>query len=120
MHFHRDVISVLPPRAVLLLSSMGYPHQAFRVGGAAWGLQFHIEPTAEHVRGWARDGGVPVTGRLGPMLDDAEETMGFVWREFAHRFVAFAAEHVAEQAAEHAAAGPVARGVRLPIVTSET
>ena len=124
MHYHRDIISVLPPRAVLLLSSMGYPQQAFRVGTAAWGLQFHIEPTAEHVRGWARDAGVPVTARLGPMLDDAEETMGFVWREFAHRFVAFAAEHVAEQAAEHAAehaaAGPSARGVRLPIVTSET
>ena len=34
--------------------------------------------------------GQPLTGRLGPMLDDAEEAMGQVWREFAHRFVAFA------------------------------
>lgn len=126
MHYHRDVISVLPPRAVLLLSAIGYPHQAFRVGAAAWGLQFHIEPTAEHVRGWARDAGVPVTARLGPMLDDAEETMGFVWQEFAHRFVAFAADRAAADraAADRAAAdrtepGPAARGVRLPIVTSE-
>ena len=116
MHYHQDVISVLPPRAVLLLSAMGYPHQAFRVGAAAWGLQFHIEPTAEHVRGWARAAGVPVTGRLGPMLDDAEETMGFVWQEFAHRFVAFAAERAAGRNRRRRQA---ARGVRLPIVTSE-
>ena len=127
MHYHRDVISVLPPRAVLLLSAIGYPHQAFRVGAAAWGLQFHIEPTAEHVRGWARDAGVPVTARLGPMLDDAEETMGFVWQEFAHRFVGFAADRAAAEraaadrtAADRTASGPAARGVRLPIVTSET
>jgi GMP synthase-like glutamine amidotransferase len=122
MHYHRDVISVLPPRAVLLLSAMGYPHQAFRVGAAAWGLQFHIEPTAEHVRKWARAAGVPVTARLGPMLDDADETMGFVWQEFAHRFVAFAADRAAADrtATDRTAAGPAARGVRLPIVTSET
>jgi len=122
MHYHRDVISVLPPGAVLLLSSMGYPNQAFRVGAAAWGLQFHIEPTAEHARGWARDGGVPVTARLGPMLDDAEETMGFVWQEFAHRFVAFAAARATDRAdhakAGHPAAGRPAGGARLPIVTS--
>ena len=122
VQFHDDVVSALPPGAVLLLSSMGYPHQAWRQGNAAWGLQFHIEPTAEHVRGWARDGGVPVTARLGPMLDDSEETMGFVWQEFAHRFVAFAAARATDRAdhakAGHPAAGRPAGGARLPIVTS--
>lgn len=56
MHFHDDVVSVLPPGAVLLLSSIGYPHQAFRVGSAAWGIQFHIETTAAVLRGWGRVG----------------------------------------------------------------
>ncbi len=114
MHYHDDIVAVLPPRAVLLLSSTGYPHQAFRVGTAAWGMQFHIEPTAEDVRAWARAAGVPVTGRLGPLLDDAEKAMGQVWRDFAHRFVKLAGEQ-----AQQSAAGPRARGVRLPIVTSK-
>jgi len=90
MQYHHDVVTSLPAGAVLLLSSMGYPNQAWRQGPAAWGLQFHLETTAENVRQWALDAGRPLTGRLGAILDDAEETMGEVWREFAHRFVAFA------------------------------
>jgi GMP synthase-like glutamine amidotransferase len=93
MQYHHDVVTSLPSGAVLLLSSMGYPNQAWRQGPAAWGLQFHLETTAENVRQWARDAGRPLTGRLGAILDDAEETMGEVWREFAHRFVAFAREN---------------------------
>ncbi len=52
MHYHHDVVSVLPPGAVLLFSSIGYPHQAFRIGSAAWGLQCHIETTAAVLRSW--------------------------------------------------------------------
>ncbi|MGS0688918.1 type 1 glutamine amidotransferase [Nakamurella sp. GG22] len=89
MHYHYDVVPTLPPGAVLLLSSMGYPNQAWRQGTAAWALQFHIEPTAEDVRNWARKEKIALTGRLGPALDDAEDVMGEVWREFAHRFVDF-------------------------------
>ena len=90
MQYHYDVVSTLPQGAVLLLSSMGYPNQAWRQGPAAWGLQFHIEPTAEDVRNWARKEDRPLTGRFGPSLDAAERTIGEVWRDFAHRFVAFA------------------------------
>jgi GMP synthase-like glutamine amidotransferase len=93
MHYHNDVVTTLPQGSVLLLSSMGYPNQAWRQGPAAWGLQFHIETSAQDVREWARTEGRPLTGRLGPTLDDAEETMGEVWREFAHRFVDFARIH---------------------------
>ncbi len=92
MHYHHDVVTALPPGAILLLSSMGYPHQAWRQGAAAWGLQFHIESTAEVIREWARAENAPVTGRLGSALDDAEAAMGEVWREFAHRFVALTGE----------------------------
>ncbi len=87
MHYHYDVVTALPPGAVLLLSAMGYPNQAFRVGPCAWGLQFHIEAPAEVVRDWARAEDVPITGRLGGMLDAAEETMSEVWPDFAARFV---------------------------------
>ncbi|QNK79661.1 type 1 glutamine amidotransferase [Nakamurella sp. PAMC28650] len=92
MQYHYDVVSSLPPGAVLLLSSTGYPHQAWRIGPAAWGLQFHIEPGAEDLRAWGRSEGREPVGRLGPVLDLAEETMGEVWRDFTARFVAFAAE----------------------------
>lgn len=86
MHCHVDVVSRLPPGAVLLATGTGYPHQAFRVGEKAWGLQFHIECTADVVRGWAAADGL--TGRLGPELDEAEENMAVVWRHIAHRFAA--------------------------------
>ena len=90
MQYHYDIVSTLPPGAVLLLSSTGYPHQAWRVGSAAWGLQFHIEPSAGDLRAWGRSEGREPVGRLGPVLDQAEEAMGEVWRDFVARFVAFA------------------------------
>ncbi len=96
MQYHHDVVSTLPQGAVLLLSSMGYPHQAWRQGPAAWGVQFHLETSAADVREWARAEGRPLTGRLGPALDDAQDAMGEVWRDFAHRFVAFTRRSPAE------------------------
>ncbi|MDQ2845655.1 MAG: hypothetical protein M3Y77_04735 [Actinomycetota bacterium] len=84
MQCHFDVITELPPKAALLMAGTGYPHQAFRVGSAAWGLQFHVESTAATLRQWAADKGI--VGRLGPELDEAEENMALVWRDFAHRF----------------------------------
>ena len=42
LHWHGDTFD-LPPGAVLLATSDQYAHQAFRVGDAAWGLQFHLE-----------------------------------------------------------------------------
>jgi GMP synthase (glutamine-hydrolysing) len=42
-HWHRDTFD-LPTGATLLASSDEYPHQAFRFGRYAYGLQFHVEP----------------------------------------------------------------------------
>lgn len=111
MQYHYDVVATLPPGAILLLSSTGYPNQAWRQGPAAWGLQFHLETAAEDLRDWARTEGRPLTGRLGPVLDLAEEAMAEVWRDFAHRFVAFARDH-----APTAAAGSVQARRLLPVV----
>jgi GMP synthase-like glutamine amidotransferase len=113
MQYHYDTVTTLPQGAVLLLSSMGYPNQAWRQGPAAWGMQFHVEASADDVRGWASAESRPLTGRLGPILDDADEVMGEVWRAFAHRFVDFAAA-----ATPPARTGTVAAGQRvmLPVV----
>jgi GMP synthase-like glutamine amidotransferase len=97
MHYHDDVVSVLPPGATLLLSSPGYPHQAWRQGDAAWAVQFHIETGADDLRAWAAHDDLPMTGRFGPMLDEAAETMGLVWRDVAIRFVALAEAYVARR-----------------------
>ncbi len=49
---HRDEITALPPGAVHLATSATCPHQAFRVGECAWGLQFHPEAAADRLARW--------------------------------------------------------------------
>jgi GMP synthase (glutamine-hydrolysing) len=52
---HHDAITELPPGAVLLATSTPYPHQAFRLGQVAWGVQYHPEVTADDFAGWMRE-----------------------------------------------------------------
>ncbi|WP_053206057.1 type 1 glutamine amidotransferase [Jiangella muralis] len=52
---HADAVAELPPGAVWLGSSAMYPHQAFRVGAAAWGVQFHPEVSEPTFAGWAAE-----------------------------------------------------------------
>jgi GMP synthase-like glutamine amidotransferase len=49
--WHHDSFD-LPPGAVQLASSAACPHQAFRIGESAWGVQFHPEVTEQIVRAW--------------------------------------------------------------------
>ncbi len=50
--FHwRDYACRLPAEAVLIATGDGDP-QVFRVGSAAWGIQFHPEPSLEVLAGW--------------------------------------------------------------------
>ncbi len=42
VHWHRDTFS-LPSGAVHLAATRTFPHQAFRYGEVAYGLQFHVE-----------------------------------------------------------------------------
>jgi GMP synthase (glutamine-hydrolysing) len=53
--FHSQSVSVLPPGAEVLAENGFEPHQAFRMGAAAWGVQFHPEATAEVTRGYIRN-----------------------------------------------------------------
>jgi GMP synthase-like glutamine amidotransferase len=50
LHWHSDTFD-LPPGSIHLARSGRYPNQAFRVGTQAWGLQFHLEVTADAVAG---------------------------------------------------------------------
>ena len=50
----RDYACRLPGEAVLLASGDGDP-QVFRLGTAAWGVQFHPEVTLEILSGWFAD-----------------------------------------------------------------
>jgi GMP synthase (glutamine-hydrolysing) len=52
LQWHGDTFD-LPEDGVLLASSPAYPNQAFRVGRAAYGVQFHLEVTDRMAREWA-------------------------------------------------------------------
>jgi GMP synthase-like glutamine amidotransferase len=85
VQWHYDAVTELPPGATLLMSGSRYPHQAFRVGPAAWGLQFHVEADAAMVSAWAAADAVDpsVLARTVPELDDVAEVWGEVLRRFA-------------------------------------
>ncbi len=64
LHWHGDTYG-LPPGAVRLAGSRAYPEQAFRVGPAAWGLQFHLEVTEPAVAGFLDAFGAEAEDRPG-------------------------------------------------------
>ena len=99
LQWHYDSVTELPAGATLLASSTRYPHQAFRVGEAAWGLQFHIETTPETVRRWAaadadllaREYDWDVLAALARWdLERVHADLEDVWRPFAQRFAELA------------------------------
>jgi GMP synthase-like glutamine amidotransferase len=51
VHWHEETFA-LPAHTTLLASSSLFPHQAFRVGAHAYGLQFHVEVERELARAW--------------------------------------------------------------------
>jgi GMP synthase (glutamine-hydrolysing) len=92
LQWHHDEISQLPTGAVLLAGSPHYSHQAYRVGGNVYGLQFHIETTPELVREWASsdpegaDASPHDVDLLLARSDAAHPDIGEVWGPFAGRF----------------------------------
>ncbi|TDK28982.1 glutamine amidotransferase [Luteimonas terrae] len=51
---HLQSVLRLPEGATLLAKSALEPHQAFRWGARVWGVQFHPEFSATHMRGYIR------------------------------------------------------------------
>ena len=66
LQWHGDTFDI-PEDGVLLAGSAAYPHQAFRYGSYAYGIQFHIEVSAEMAEEWAE---VPAYARA------LEQTVG--------------------------------------------
>lgn len=100
IQWHHDEIDMLPPGAVLLANSVSYPHQAFRIGSLAWGVQFHIETTPELVADWAEQDAVGLIraglAREQVVAESGAEVhaeMAQVWASFATRFAAVVSEH---------------------------
>jgi GMP synthase-like glutamine amidotransferase len=96
LQWHRDEIVELPLNTTLLAASTHYPVQAFRIGPAAWGLQFHIECDLEMFAQWAMEG-VDTLGELGidavellESVDAALDDIAEIWKPFAERFAAVA------------------------------
>jgi GMP synthase-like glutamine amidotransferase len=96
IQWHRDEITELPIGAVLLAASSRYPHQAFRLGDRAWGLQFHVECDVPMIEAWAASDresldelgydGDAVVAATADILADVEE----VWQPFVARFASLA------------------------------
>jgi GMP synthase-like glutamine amidotransferase len=81
---HVDAITALPPGAVWLAETARCPYQAFRVGGRAWGVQFHPEVPPARIREWRADGFDPDEVYARAVAD--EPVSAPIWREVAHRF----------------------------------
>ena len=115
VQWHWDEVLALPPAATLLAGSPMYPHQAFRVGAHAWGLQFHPEATPSMVARWAAEDAAEVReAGLDPLAAarDAEHAwpeLERTWAPVASRFAHYVQEVRAgpSNAAELPSYGPV-------------
>lgn len=101
LQWHEDEVTELPLGAVLLATSTSYPVQAFRLGPAAWGVQFHPEVDLPTFQQWIDTGG-PLLDRLD--IDPAQllyraalhqDDLFEVWHPFATRFAALATGELA-------------------------
>lgn len=84
VHWHQDTFT-LPPGAVHLAATARFPHQAFRSGARAYGLQFHVEVDHRLAAAW-RPFLPEGIGVEGPALAEVEA----VGRRMLGRFVAVA------------------------------
>ena len=133
IQWHYDEVTALPPGAVQLASSPACEQQAFRLGRAAWGIQFHIETTPEMVRQWAANHTDLTDWDLDTIVERAiavHDDLAEVWPAFAAAFATVvhdpdalartesARDDVADPAAVRAALAAeaaAARGMPLPM-----
>ena len=74
---HSQSVIQLPPSAVLLAKNEFEPHHGFRIGTAAWGVQFHPEADVAVTRGYIENLSEDVLSSgqdPGQLIDHLEET----------------------------------------------
>lgn len=52
LQWHGVEVATAPPNATVLAASPASAHQAIRIGDRAWGLQYHVEATADTIDEW--------------------------------------------------------------------
>jgi GMP synthase (glutamine-hydrolysing) len=90
--YHFDAVTALPPDTELVVTGTAYPHQGFRVGPAAWGVQYHPEVSTDLFAAWVAGGlrlgelSAAATDVLGP-IRDAAATQSLVAAAHARAFL---------------------------------
>jgi len=93
LQWNDDIVVRLPPGAELLAATPDGVPQAFRLGEAAWGVQFHPEVDAAIVTAWAEEHG-PATPAQSAALAEMADRSGATaatGRALASRFAAVVA-----------------------------
>ncbi|MFD1535774.1 type 1 glutamine amidotransferase [Nonomuraea guangzhouensis] len=86
VQYHQDVMARLPEGAVPLMTGSRYPNQAYRLGEAAWAVQFHPEATPEIFATWTTASGLDSARELNAAVVAAEEALVATWRPMAEAF----------------------------------
>ncbi|MEO3789780.1 type 1 glutamine amidotransferase [Nonomuraea sp. B10E15] len=86
VQYHQDVITRPPGGAVPLMTGTPYPHQAYRLGDAAWAVQFHPEATPEIFASWTGETALEGAGELDAEVKAAEADLIATWRPVARAF----------------------------------
>jgi GMP synthase (glutamine-hydrolysing) len=90
VHYNDDVVTTLPPGALVLARLPGGMPQALRLGERAWGVQFHPETPPARFEEWLRadspDGLSPAGRSALDGVVAAEDALRAAWRPFARRF----------------------------------
>lgn len=85
---HADAITELPPGSTWLAATGMYHHQAFRVGSAAWGVQFHPEVSLPTFRSWAEELPEVDTAAVTADLASRDDEVAAAGAALARRFAA--------------------------------
>ncbi|MDA0633051.1 type 1 glutamine amidotransferase [Nonomuraea sp. MCN248] len=83
VQYHRDAMTRLPEGAVPLMTGDPYPNQAYRLGEAAWAVQFHPEATPDIFASWTSGTGLE---HLDEQVRAAAPALESTWRPVVHAF----------------------------------
>lgn len=86
VQYHQDAMTRLPDGAVPLMTGSQYPNQAYRLGEAAWAVQFHPEATPEIFASWTAESGLEQAEELNTRVKAAESVLVDTWRPVARAF----------------------------------